>query len=265
MFSEATEAPTIEATEAPETEAPTTEATEAPTTEATEAPTTEATEAPETTEAPTTEATEAPTTEAPTTEATEAPTTEATETPETPETTTKPQFERRDTIKSTNYPRNYDNNANETFELDAMVTGNKIKIVFEDFRLENSTNCANDWVEIIENTTATAEEANTRTMFCGDNIPDEYISETNSLKVNFKSDATDTDRGFKFSWYEGLGEETSLNIITETFNIREGEETTKFCAGTATDWDCCLSVDGGKCGYGRGDCDADDDCAGNLK
>merc|ERR1712173_176933 len=39
----------------------------------------------------------------------------------------------------------------------------------------------------------------------------------------------------------------------------------KFCGGTLTEMDCCGADLDRQCGYGQGDCDADEQCAGDLK
>ena len=81
------------------------------------------------------------------------------------------------------------------------------------------------------------------------------------VTVRFHTDESDTDKGFKYSWYTGGdgGEEPPTNTAVEP------EANTRFCGGTISDMDCCTTALDGKCGYGQGDCDADDQCADDLR
>merc|ERR1712037_442114 len=71
----------------------------------------------------------------------------------------------------------------------------------------------------------------------------------------------DTDKGFKFSWYKGDKDGSEEAII----KAPELEEKNKFCGGTLTEMDCCGAAGDRKCGYGQGDCDADEECAEDLR
>ena len=108
---------------------------------------------------------------------------------------------------------------------------------------------------------------------CGDTIPSVDLSQSNSVTVVFKSDGTDTDKGFNFTWYEVPSDTITTTtpplgneLLIENLAVVGREiENPEFCAGTRSDWDCCQPVTGRQCGYGRGDCDADEDCAGDLR
>ena len=88
------------------------------------------------------------------------------------------------------------------------------------------------------------------------------ISQINSVvTVRFHTDESDTDKGFKYSWWrvvDGEEEPTANTTIRPKANER-------FCGGTIADMDCCKAAPDGKCGYGQGDCDADEQCAGDLR
>ena len=162
---------------------------------------------------------------------------------------------------SPNYPRNYNNSNNtQTFAIVA-PEGEKVKILFEDFRLENSTNCQNDWLEIVE-TNSIAEEI-LLVKHCGDTIPTVKLSNKNAVvTVSFHADDSNTDKGFKYSWWTGVegGKEPPPPSTTV-----KPEGSKRFCGGTITEMDCCKTALDGKCGYGEGDCDADEQCAGDLR
>ena len=87
------------------------------------------------------------------------------------------------------------------------------------------------------------------------------LSESNSVTVRFHTDESDTDKGFKYSWWEV--DDGSEGPTTTTTVKPEAKE--RFCGGMATDMDCCDSSEVGKCGYGEGDCDADVECAAHLR
>ena len=142
--------------------------------------------------------------------------------------------------------------------------GSRIKIVFEDFRLESSTDCANDYIEIKDNSGGIVLNR-----VCGDinNLANMTVIDVSvdkaPLSIEFKTDDSDTDKGFKISWY--IGEEGgSEEAITKTTTITT-EENDKFCGGTLTEMDCCGADLDRQCGYGQGDCDANEQCAGDLK
>merc|ERR1712223_188506 len=81
------------------------------------------------------------------------------------------------------------------------------------------------------------------------------------LEVTFNTDGSDTDKGFKFSWYIGDqgGSEANINDTSKP------EYNKKFCGGTLTEMDCCGADQDRQCGYGQGDCDADEECAKGLR
>ena len=79
--------------------------------------------------------------------------------------------------------------------------------------------------------------------------------------VTFHTDSSDTDKGFKFSWYTGDKGGSEAAITTTP----KPEYNDKFCGGTLTEMDCCGADLDRQCGYGQGDCDADEQCAGGLR
>ena len=88
------------------------------------------------------------------------------------------------------------------------------------------------------------------------------ISQINSVvNVRFHTDESDTDKGFKYSLWSVVadGEEPTANTTTQP------EANERFCGGTITEMDCCEAALDGQCGYGQGDCDADEQCAGDLR
>ena len=146
-----------------------------------------------------------------------------------------------------------------------------IKIVFEDFRLEKSENCANDWIQIKD-----SSDEFVLSRACGDiydlakmeDVKDlgkmtviDVSVDRAPLDVTFNTDDSDTDKGFKFSWYIGEKEGSEANIS----DTSKPEYNKKFCGGTLTEMDCCGADQDRQCGYGQGDCDADEECAPGLR
>ena len=192
------------------------------------------------------------------------PTTMPPTTTETPTDTPAPEplYVKGGDFATSNYPRNYNNNETYTMTIPYYpYTNERIKIVFDAFRLEPRANksgkCDYDFVRIKDATSG----AVLLHKHCGDTIPTVKLSTSNQVKVRFVSDGSNTDRGYSFTWYLVKdGDITDADLPeppeTEAIDLR--------CAGTITDTECCSSSDN-KCGEGQGDCDNDADCAGDLR
>ena len=74
------------------------------------------------------------------------------------------------TIKSTNYPANYPDNADLTFPL-VVEDGSQIELTFTAFDLEANSNCAYDYVKVLD-TDGTTQLAK----LCGDSLPSKIKS-----------------------------------------------------------------------------------------
>ena len=92
-------------------------------------------------------------------------------------------------------------------------------------------------------------------------MKDTVIESSNSMTITFNTDGSDTDKGFKFSWYTGGEKGSEAEIITTA----KPKYNNQFCGGTLTEMDCCGADLDRQCGYGQGDCDADEQCAPGLR
>ena len=97
-------------------------------------------------------------------------------------------------ITSPNYPRNYDDNIDETFHR-SVEEGSRILITFTDFDIEKHRKCDYDWVKIVD-----GDGTVLLPKFCGSDKPDPITSKTNRITVEFHSDSTKAGRGFRADW-----------------------------------------------------------------
>jgi len=103
------------------------------------------------------------------------------------------------TVQSENYPSNYDNNLDKTYNIE-VGSGNKIRISFDDLDIEYNgimLGCRWDYVSVKDSDGEVLVE-NT----CGDIMPGVVTSNTNKVEVIFHSDFAVTKRGFKLTWAE---------------------------------------------------------------
>ena len=98
------------------------------------------------------------------------------------------------TIQSTNYPANYPDNADLSFP-PVVEVGSKIELTFTAFDLEAHSNCAYDYVKVLD-TDASTQLAKV----CGDSLPSKIKSSGNKRTVVFHSDGDINKKGFKATW-----------------------------------------------------------------
>lgn len=96
-------------------------------------------------------------------------------------------------LESPNYPFNYRayDNCEWTFEAPENHT---IKVKFEFFRLEDSRNCENDFVEVKEIDIDGRSKVIGR--FCGNRSPWELNLRVNKVSIQFVSDVLNDEAGF---------------------------------------------------------------------
>ncbi|KAM9673713.1 cubilin [Trichechus inunguis] len=94
------------------------------------------------------------------------------------------------------------------------LSGHYFTIHFEDFNLQNSSNCEKDFVEIWENHTS----GHVLGRFCGNTIPDSMDTSGNVALVRFVTDGSLTAAGFRLR-FESSMEECGGNLqgLTGTF------------------------------------------------
>nr|DBA25188.1 TPA: hypothetical protein GDO54_012746 [Pyxicephalus adspersus] len=96
---------------------------------------------------------------------------------------------------SPNYPNNYPNNKQCVYTITAEFN-KQIMLNFTDFKLQTTTNCTNDYVEIRD---GGYEVSPLLGRFCKESPP-LIISHSNKLWVKFKSDSGITYKGFSAYW-----------------------------------------------------------------
>ncbi|XP_077300380.1 cubilin homolog [Arctopsyche grandis] len=96
-----------------------------------------------------------------------------------------------------NYPSNYGENAECTWEIVADI-GFRVSLYFGDrFAIETSTNCSKDFVEVFD-----FQEKSWISMgrFCGRELPGTFNATSNKMKILFRSDSSINGDGFKGYW-----------------------------------------------------------------
>ena len=71
-----------------------------------------------------------------------------------------------------------------------MPAGEKLKLTFKDFDIEEESNCSYDWVEV-------RYEGFQSGRLCGRKTPGPFISSTNTMIISFHSDEIINRRGFE--------------------------------------------------------------------
>ena len=71
-----------------------------------------------------------------------------------------------------------------------MPAGEKLKLTFKDFDIEEESNCSYDWVEV-------RYEGFQSGRLCGRKTPGPFISSTNTMNISFHSDYSETHKGFR--------------------------------------------------------------------
>ncbi|XP_070174131.1 cubilin-like [Littorina saxatilis] len=97
---------------------------------------------------------------------------------------------------SPNYPSNYDHNDNCAWKISA-PEGQRIRLAFTDFSLENHTNCGYDNVEIYNGGLPDSPSIGT---FCGLSPPQAFVSQSNEIRVFFKTDVSQAATGFRATY-----------------------------------------------------------------
>ncbi|XP_076816426.1 uncharacterized protein LOC143462236 isoform X2 [Clavelina lepadiformis] len=105
-------------------------------------------------------------------------------------------------IISPNFPNNYDNSLDCVTTIQAGFR-EVVKISFLNFTVEVNVNaegvpgqqgCTWDWLELFDNATERSGK------LCGNSLPINYTSDTNTLMIRFRSDTVYTHSGFVLMW-----------------------------------------------------------------
>ncbi|XP_070536661.1 cubilin-like [Ptychodera flava] len=96
-------------------------------------------------------------------------------------------------IQSSNYPENYDAQANCTWIIESPNLADKVSLIFTHFDVEAHDACLHDYVIVRDGNDPEAPEVG---RYCGEFIPATVTSTGNALYVTFTSDATRQRSGF---------------------------------------------------------------------
>ena len=102
-------------------------------------------------------------------------------------------------VTSPNYPDNYPNNLERTDTIQ-VGEGLIISLQFSAFDIESHSSCDYDVLEVREGGLATGPLVG---RFCGHDTPPSYLSSTNSLYFNFRSDYSVSHAGFRIRYKTG--------------------------------------------------------------
>ncbi|EGV99262.1 Tolloid-like protein 2 [Cricetulus griseus] len=103
------------------------------------------------------------------------------------------------TITSPGWPKEYPTNKNCVWQVVA-PTQYRISLQFEAFELEGNDVCKYDFVEV---RSGLSPDAKLHGKFCGSETPEVITSQSNNMRVEFKSDNTVSKRGFKAHFFSG--------------------------------------------------------------
>ncbi|XP_055335662.1 cubilin-like [Paramacrobiotus metropolitanus] len=102
-------------------------------------------------------------------------------------------------VQSPNYPLNYPNNMSCAWLIQSSeMTGAQVQLTFRDIKLEESTNCSKDSLEILNGRFHTSPRIND--LICGTPAIPAIRSQGSALFLRFRSDDSGTDRGFQASF-----------------------------------------------------------------
>ncbi|XP_004625741.1 tolloid-like protein 2 [Octodon degus] len=106
------------------------------------------------------------------------------------------------TITSPGWPKEYPMNKNCVWQVVAPAQF-RISLQFEVFDLEGNDVCKYDFVEV---RSGLSPEARLHGKFCGSEMPDVITSQSNNMRVEFKSDNTVSKRGFRAHFFSDKDE-----------------------------------------------------------
>lgn len=91
-----------------------------------------------------------------------------------------------------NYPKRYKNNVNCQWTIEAPA-GKKVQLEFKHFKMEISSGCRNDYIQIFDGSDSTAPLIG---RYCGNDMPDSVVSTANFLTIVMVTNGDISSRGF---------------------------------------------------------------------
>uniref|UniRef100_A0A8D0FPY8 Metalloendopeptidase n=1 Tax=Strix occidentalis caurina TaxID=311401 RepID=A0A8D0FPY8_STROC len=105
-------------------------------------------------------------------------------------------------LRSANHPRNYSDNTNCVWLI--RTRSRKISLHFQAFELQRTRGCQGDYVKIYDGSIKSSAVLMDKT--CGSKIPDDVVSSSNLMLVEFVTDGADTASGFQATFTSGRSE-----------------------------------------------------------
>ena len=177
------------------------------------------------------------------------------------------------TITSPNYPNDYGNNRD--CQVSIRYSGNQTVVIrFEAFTVESHSSCNYDYLAVHDGSSTSAPMIESK--ICGTSpAGTRMVSTGNIITLHFHSDSSRSRSGFQIYTYTGKKADTipkcytkiiklSYNTVFILFLFLVSHETPgESCTAQAPlDFSCCSPSS--PCNHGGGDCDVDDDCAGEF-
>ncbi|XP_014605735.1 PREDICTED: cubilin-like [Polistes canadensis] len=104
-------------------------------------------------------------------------------------------------IHTTNYPLNYPHNQNCEWLLQ-VDKNHVVNVTFEDFDIEDSRNCTDDYVKIFDGPSRDSYLMGTH---CRNQLPPSYVSTSNEMLIVMRSDSIISAKGFKATYKTACG------------------------------------------------------------
>lgn len=101
-------------------------------------------------------------------------------------------------LTSPNYPYAYGHNAFCVWTI-TVARGTQIILTFADFDIEDHSQCAYDYVKVIDGDTSLSPVLGT---FCGSTTPDPQRSSSNTMRIEWQSDYSVSGNGFQATYQE---------------------------------------------------------------
>ncbi|NXC12917.1 ASTL metalloendopeptidase, partial [Corythaeola cristata] len=102
-------------------------------------------------------------------------------------------------LSSANHPRNYSDNTNCVWLI--RTRSRKISLHFEAFELQTTRGCQGDYVKIYDGSSKSSAVLMDKT--CGSKIPNDIVTSSNLMLIEFVTDGADTASGFQATFTSG--------------------------------------------------------------
>ena len=118
-------------------------------------------------------------------------------------------------ITTPNYPNDYTSSKTCYWNVNA-PSGKRVELRFVDFKLESSSNCRYDYLEIYDGASSGSSKIGNR--LCGSTRPSNKVSSGNRLYLKWRSDDSEHHSGFKISCKSKCKYSTNMNLDNGTID-----------------------------------------------